>query len=593
MFRNIKLFAKKIFRPVRSKRFVAKLSLMKNLMLKFCWTLFLALFCTSFVMAQNELISYKLNLVKHPFTKKYGYAFKEQNIKSPIHGTTATAINWFGKSGSVLISKTEADNIDWAIPPHYDKAASKFRENLAMVTVGGKTGFIDMYNRFIIQPTYDKTDELDGFHNGLAAVCKNGKWGFIDKQGKTIIPFEYDDADAFSEEMIAAVKQNGKWGAIDVLGKVVVPIDNKVKAAMITVPISNKAWRTASKEAKEKKNNGTFDKVLDAIHKASAATNERIANNWRQKLTYNKVGGVDSLGYKDEYERMIVPQGYEKVIIDKDDAAFLVLKDGLWGAYLYNGAKLVNPCFDTMTQFSHTKANVSALGIKGWIDMEGNLDPNLLYDMVNKGIQIEKISKLDARKIYERVLVINPEYASAYNNLALMDIENKDYNKGMRKLKLAHELVPKDSIIAKNLQWAKDSRKERRHERWMKGFEIAGAILGVATTAYSTYSSIKGGGTATAEGYSSSSSYGSSGSHRSTSVTGRCKHCAGSGTCSPTGVNRKSYCNGSGLCGYCDGTGWIAAGGDRVRCKACYLVGKCKSCKGTGKCKYCHGTGKG
>lgn len=44
---------------------------------------------------------------------------------------------------------------------------------------------------------------------------------------------------------------------------------------------------------------------------------------------------------------------------------------------------------------------------------------------------------------------INPEYASAYNNLALIDIENKDYSKGMRKLKLAHELVPNDSVIAK------------------------------------------------------------------------------------------------------------------------------------------------
>lgn len=114
-------------------------------------------------------------------------------------------------------------------------------------------------------------------------------------------------------------------------GKVVVPIDNKVKAAMITVPISNKAWRAASKEAKEMKNNGSFDKLLDAIHQASAATNEKIAKNWRQKLIYNKVGTADSLGYKDEYERMIVPQGYDKVVLDKDDAVFLVSKSGLWG----------------------------------------------------------------------------------------------------------------------------------------------------------------------------------------------------------------------------------------------------------------------
>ena len=572
---------------------------MRNLTFK-SWVLLLILsFCATHAWSQNELISYKLNLVKHPYTKKCGYAFKEQNINSPIHGTTSTAINWFGKAGSVLISKSEADQIDWAIPPHYDKAANKFRENLAMVSVAGKTGFIDMYNRFIIPPIYDKMDDLDGFHQGLAAVSKNGKWGYIDKQGKVVIPFEYEDADAFTDDMVAAVKQNGKWGAINVQGKVVVPIDNKVKAAMITVPISNKAWRAASKEAKEMKNNGSFDKLLDAIHQASAATNEKIAKNWRQKLIYNKVGTADTLGYKDEYERMIVPQGYDKVVLDKDDAVFLVSKSGLWGAYLYNGAKLINPCFDSMSPFSQGKSDVMALNVKGWIDLEGNLDPNLLYDMVNMGIQQEGNSKIAARKTYERVLSINPEYASAYNNLALIDIENKDYNKGMRKLKLAHELVPNDSVIAKNLQWAKDSRKERRSERWSKGFEIAGAIIGVASTAYSTYSSIKGGGTATAGDMGSVASAGgtssSSGNHSSHggASTGKCKHCAGSGTCSPTGSNRKSYCSGSGLCGYCHGTGWNSAGGDRAKCTACNWSGKCKSCNGTGKCKYCHGTGKG
>lgn len=573
---------------------------MRNFIFKSLGIWLIGAFCATYAWSQNELISYKLNLVKHPYTKKFGYAFKEQNINSPIHGTTSTAINLFGKAGSVLISKSEADQIDWAVPPHYDKAASKFRENLAMVTVFGKTGFIDMYNRFIIPPIYDPMDDMDGFHQGLAAVSKDGKWGYIDKQGKVVIPFEYEDADAFTDDMIAAVKQDGKWGAIDVQGKVVVPIDNKVKAAMITVPISNKAWRAASKEAMEKKNNGSYDNLLNAIHQSSAATNEKIAKNWRQKLLYTKVGAADSLGYKDEYGRMIVPQGYDKVVIDQDDAAFLVSKSGLWGAYLYNGAKLINPCFDSMSPFNQGKSVVTALDVEGWIDLEGNLDPKLLYDLVNLGIQQEGKSKITARETYNRVLSINPEYASAYNNLALLDIANRDYNKGMRKLKLAHELAPHDSIITKNLQWAKDSRKERRAERWSAGFEIAGAIIGIASTAYSTYSAIKGGGTATAGDMGNVASAGgassSSGSHSSHggSSAGKCKYCSGSGTCSPTsGTNRKSYCHGSKLCGYCSGTKWISAGSGRAECTACNGTGKCKSCNGTGKCKYCNGTGKG
>ncbi|MBQ8773543.1 MAG: hypothetical protein IJZ17_03605, partial [Muribaculaceae bacterium] len=74
---------------------------------------------------------------------------------------------------------------------------------------------------------------------------------------------------------------------------------------------------------------------------------------------------------------------------------------------------------------------------------------------------------------------------------------------------------------------------------------------------------------------------------------GKCRHCAGSGTCSATSsAGRKNACNGSGLCGHCSGTGWIKAGGSEAKCTACNGTGKCKSCKGTGKCSHCHGTGK-
>lgn len=50
---------------------------MRNLTFK-SWVLLLMLsFCATHAWSQNELISYKLNLVKHPYTKKCGYAFKE------------------------------------------------------------------------------------------------------------------------------------------------------------------------------------------------------------------------------------------------------------------------------------------------------------------------------------------------------------------------------------------------------------------------------------------------------------------------------------------------------------------------------------
>lgn len=260
--------------------------------------------------------------------------------------------------------------------------------------------------------------------------------------------------------------------------------------------------------------------------------------------------------------------------------------------------KLIGPYLDYISPFNNGRATIKAEGVTGWMDTDGYLDPDFLYTIANQGIAIEKRDKAAARKKYERILEIDPEYPPAYNNLALLDIANKDYNKGMRKLKIAHELAPEDSVISKNLEWAKESRKERRNERWQAGFEIATAIIGIAATTYTAYSSIKGNsvssGSSSYVGGSSASS-GSSGSSGGKSSSGKlaCKTCGGTGHChSKSSTANKYYCGGSGTCRYCSG-GIVYAGGTRVTCTACNGRNVCKYCKGTGKCKSCGGTGKG
>lgn len=544
--------------------------------------------------AQDTLVSYRLNLVKDPITKLYGYAFKKQNIRSPLNGMASTAVNLLGKSGSVLIGKEDADNIDWAIPPQYSAAATKFKENVAMVKVDNKIGFIDMYNRFVIDPEFDDMDDLEGFNQGIVAVKQSGKWGFIDKEGQIVIPFEYEDADNFNEKMIAAVKKDGKWGAIDIMGQVVVPFSYKIKKAMTTLPVSNKEWLSAAASAKESKDNGKFSARITALNNAATRVNEMIDDNEKQELKYTIVNSGDSVGVKDQYGRMIVPQLYKTVKNSND--VFIVERNGKFGAYLYNGARLIKPCFDSMSEFADGRSEVTIHGTNGWIDTDGNIDPDMLVSAARTGIETEKTNKQQARKIYETILDIDPEYVSAYNNLALLDIENHDYNKGMRKLKLAHELSPSDTVVSKNLKWAKESRKERRNERWSAGFSIAGAIIGAATTTYATYSSIKGtsstgasnlsGAGSAAGGISSGKSAGGSG-HSNV-----CPRCGGSGKCSSSsGVADKHYCHGSGKCGYCSGGVTTNYGQDAI-CTACKGRNICKYCHGSGKCPTCHGTGK-
>lgn len=560
-------------------------------------TLALLFIITAMLVDAQELAAYRLNLVRHPETKKYGYAFKEQNINSPIRGTTSAAVNVLGSGASLLIGKSAADNIDWAIPPQYDDAASKFRENLAMVKVNGKVGFIDLYNRFIIEPVYDDVEEMDGFHQGVAAVKKEGKWGYINKEGKCIIPFEYDAADAFDEDMIAPVKVGELWGAIDIEGNMVVIPEKKIKATMTTVPGSNKEYRAALAEARERKSNGSFDARIAAIQKAAATVNKRIANKSKQVLKYTKVGSGNEFGVIDNYGRVIVPSRYDEVIYDAAHRVYIVKEENLYGAYLYNGSRLIAPCFDQMSTFSNNKSTVKACGVKGWINTKGELSSDLLYNMLNAGIEAAKTNSVKARSIYERILMINPEYARAYNNIALLDIAAKDYSKGMKKLKLAHELAPEDEVIRKNLEWAKESRKERRYERLINGLNIATAVVGVAATSYATYSVIKD--DVDTDGFtpSSGTSYGSTGNSSYESSNGTsakssstCHTCGGTGTCtSSSATASRYYCHGTGKCGYCKGTG---VGSFNTVCTACKGTRECKYCKGKGHCKTCHGSGK-
>lgn len=110
--------------------------------------------------------------MKDPITGKWGYASKIQNRKSPVKGIKKFAVNTLGKMGSSLLTKSDADAIDWVIPPLYDAVATNFSEQVSGVEIDGRVGFIDINNRFIIEPQFEPVKELTGFSLGLAAVKK-------------------------------------------------------------------------------------------------------------------------------------------------------------------------------------------------------------------------------------------------------------------------------------------------------------------------------------------------------------------------------------------------------------------------------------
>lgn len=65
--------------------------------------------------------------------------------------------------------------------PKYRNVRS-YSEGLAPVqTQGGRWGFINEKQEWVIQPRFEDAKEFQG---GKAAVRQNGKWGFINKRGE-------------------------------------------------------------------------------------------------------------------------------------------------------------------------------------------------------------------------------------------------------------------------------------------------------------------------------------------------------------------------------------------------------------------------
>lgn len=449
-----------------------------------------------FVLAAHAQTAEDVILLKNPNTNKWGYANKQQNHKSPIKGLRKTAINILGKTGQSILASGNTNDIDWVVPPQYDAAATDFEESLAAVEVNGKVGFIDLHNRFIIEPLYLPMKHLEGFSQGLAAVRVGDRFGYIDKKGKMVIEPQFELARNFRDNMLATVKMNGKYGAIDITGKVVVECKYLAEEAMISVPISNKEYREAAKAIKAKKESDAYAAITDKLQSTSREVNSRINDStWIQKLTYEnfEVPQNDSdrkqIGARDNYGRIIVPAYYQDVKHDAANHLYVVCyswKDEVsYGLYDDTGKRLFMTAFDAIGPFSGGKATATINGISGWIDKDGYIEPEFLEKLCDSGLQAEQAGdKRAARKIYRRILNIDSDHVMALNNMALMDIDAKDYNEGMKKLKLAHELAPDNKLIADNLAMAKHDRKDRRWNRVNSALKAVVAVVGVAASTY-------------------------------------------------------------------------------------------------------------
>lgn len=426
-------------------------------------------------------------LLKNPNNGKWGYASKDQNRKSPIRGLRKTAVNLLGKNQGIFASGS-VNLIDWVVPAQYDAAATDFEENLAAVEIGGKVGFIDVHNRFIIEPKFEPMKNLEGFSQGMAAVKIGDKYGYIDKRGEVIIEPEFELARNFRDNMLATVKKDGKYGAIDIMGNLVVECKYVLEEAMIKVPISNKEYREAAKVAKQKKDADEYAPRIDALQVASREANKRINDSvWSQTLTYSTCVNGEYKGVSDNYGRVIIPPRYLDVHYDKDNHLYIVDDEyhNLKGVYSDKGDVIFYTLFDSIASFKNGKANAIVEGVCGWIDKDGYIEPEFLDKLCDLGLQQESSGdKRAARETYRRILRIDHNHVMALNNMALLDIDAHNYNDGISRLKLANKLAPDNKLIAENLEMAKHDRKERRWNRLTGALTTAMVVTGVTASTY-------------------------------------------------------------------------------------------------------------
>ena len=432
-----------------------------------------------------------------------------------------------GKNENLM---TGGYDTEWVISPQYDKVAKEFSENLAGVELNGKVGFVDKYNRFVICPQFEPVKRLDGFRFGLAAVKQGGKFGFINKKGEFVIPPMFDYAENFDNNMLATVKLDGKFGAVDFKGDTVVPCRYLAEEAMKYLPFKNKEYKETAEKVKVMYDEGVYEDLLKPVRSVAELINGRIKDSlwatipdgkalvakssegktgikssendslWILKAEYDSIIPVheglfelvqgDFYGIADSYGRIVIPCHFSGISYQPTEQIFIVkriygitdpiVEVGLFGR---SGAMILPPAFDSIAPFDDGKSVACLKGECGEIDVHGQVSD----DYINRLIDAGNNGKGNY-SFYKNLIAVRPDCARSHNNLGALLLENQDFKDGIQELKLAYKLDPDDELIAANYKQAKSERKQRRYQRVIKGLEVAGAVVGVASATYAAVS---------------------------------------------------------------------------------------------------------
>ena len=310
---------------------------------------------------------------------------------------------------------------------HFEWAES-FSEGLAMVTIGGKTGFIDTKGNIVIEPKYGIQGSYSfgiksfcGFSEGVAVVCvgeyPNKRYGCIDHDGNFKIPARYDCIWQFAEGL-APLRMNEKWGFINKNGQVVISPQYEM-VSHFCEGLAAVKFDTGQYIYIDKVGNTAIEKTKGVILTWDYGFPLRKAHFEHAKSFHNRFAVVECAGQKGFIDKngRFTRTKFDSISDFSEGLACFCVENHTRCGYINKNLKVViDPIFENAGDFHNGRAVVRCDGKVGYIDITGQLIIPCQFDHAapfNEGLAAVEINKQYGYIDLMGNMVISPRFKSA------------------------------------------------------------------------------------------------------------------------------------------------------------------------------------
>jgi hypothetical protein len=236
-------------------------------------------------------------------------------------------------------------------------------DELLLIRVGGKVGYIDRTGKVIIEPRFEHAYE---FKDGLAPVKIDDEWGFINPRGEFVIEPQFDWLywDGFNEGICPA-GVNGRKVGIDKTGKFVIEpkyelalqfSDGVMPVRIEKFPIWGEKWIYVDRTG------------VRVIEKEFFGADSFVDGRSFVKIGFDKWALIDKTGAQITKK----PFTYDPFNKLSEGLQAVQIKEK-WGYINRDGQIVIKPQFDDANNFSEGLAAVRKGCYYGFIDKTGKM----------------------------------------------------------------------------------------------------------------------------------------------------------------------------------------------------------------------------